>query len=253
MSRPGRQAVCQRSGSLIAELEASLRALIGPEPSDALLRGLLQTHKNNVAAAANAFYDMSTANGSQQPERIAHFDFSPGRIGIATMDSENGVVVAELIPGSQADVAGVPLLSVLVGIDAISVTDLDRRAIDRIMMVHRRGDEPIRLQFRLPPGAEPPRPLAPPSLPTAATPPPAASQLLRRARSLSFGMARRRASAPPVPVPVAQATPVDTIVHATPFARDVHAVPRATAHHGAAHHGAAHHGAARHGATDTLN
>jgi C-terminal processing protease CtpA/Prc len=180
MSRPGRQAVCQRSGSLIAELEASLRALIGPEPSDALLRGLLQTHKNNVAAAANAFYDMSTANGSQQPERIAHFDFSPGKIGIATMDSENGVVVAELIPGSQADVAGVPLLSVLVGIDAISVTDLDRRAIDRIMMVHRRGDEPIRLQFRLPPGAEPPRPLAPPSLPTAATPPPAASQLLRR-------------------------------------------------------------------------
>ena len=115
MSRPGREAVCQRSGSLIAELEASLRALIGPEPSDALLRGLLQTHKNNVAAAANAFYDMSTANGSQQPERIAHFDFSPGRIGIATMDSENGVVVAELIPGSQADVAGVPLLSVLVG------------------------------------------------------------------------------------------------------------------------------------------
>jgi predicted metalloprotease with PDZ domain len=117
-----------------------LRGLVGGAPSDALLLTLLQRHDNNPAAAASAYRDhistIHAASAAATPvsmpasERLAlayyTYHFKPGRIGAVLQDSVDGIKVVDVEPGTQADAAGVPLLSTILAVNGKDVGGLTK-------------------------------------------------------------------------------------------------------------------------------
>ena len=186
----------------MAEFEAlvpRLRPIVGSECSHALLVGLLRESRGDVEMAANYFFDLRRGIDSRPPPdrhgstRSYTFE-GGGPIGLSLQQARDGVTVVALDPHGQAARAGVPLRSIIEGIDGHSVVGLDRHALRRIFAS--RGTRDVTLSFRLPydlpstvaPASEPRRAAIAPSLPPQPPPP-------RRSSSGPLGRLYRRRSA----------------------------------------------------------
>ena len=175
---------------------AALRGIVGSAPTDALLHALLQRNGNNVNEAAAA-YSRSVAElrassaaaiaaipvAVSEHERLAlatyTYSFQPGRIGLVLSDSPDGVLVIDKEPGSPAAAAGVPLLSVVIGINGGSVAGLNRRGVGaKVAHALREGKLDIRVRHPAPDLG-----LPPPVTPTWANTPTPTPAALQRAQS----------------------------------------------------------------------
>ena len=138
---------------------ASLRAIVGSEPADALLQSLLQRSGGDLQAAASTYFDFANP---ASPNRLHEFTFSVGTLGLALQDSIDGIAVVGVEAGSQAAALGVPVLSILDAINGQSLDGCVRMATVRASLIERQGG--LRLRFRLPLLSDPPSTMSTPQL-----------------------------------------------------------------------------------------
>ena len=204
-----------------------LRNVVGPEPTNDQLLELLSQHSGNVERAANSFFTnlgvpartppapasggglyptpLAPASGgglSSQDLGTRTYRFEAGPVGLALANSSQlgGIVVSDVISGSQAERIGVPLLSVITHVDGQSLGSC--AAQDLVQIFRQRGERPMLLRVRHPPAQQQqPPPLAPPPAQAAFTPQPSrdfartasipASPALGREPSASFSTGQR--------------------------------------------------------------
>ena len=152
-----------------------LRAVVGPEPSDEQLSGLLKQHGYNVASAANELFALTSGLGRESTSDRAcssevsvalspvignlssadlgtrTYHFQEGPIGLGLMDSVDGIVVSDVEHGSQAEQLRVPLLSVIISVDGQLVSQGRERMQDVTRMFAERGNRAIAVKVRHPP------------------------------------------------------------------------------------------------------
>ena len=138
-----------------------LRNVVGPEPTDAALLELLAQHSGNVERAANTFFTTlgveassplaPVSNLSSQDFGTRTYRFEAGPVGLALANSRQlgGIVVSDVVAGSQAERVGVPILSVITHVDGQSLGIC--AAQDLVQTFRTRGERPMLLRVRHPP------------------------------------------------------------------------------------------------------